>query len=47
METNTKSELEGISTKELVEELKRRVPIWKRERYSDGSEAWVEPGEQQ
>ena len=30
----------------VIEELKRRVPIWKRERYSDGSEAWVEPGEQ-
>jgi molybdopterin synthase catalytic subunit len=27
----------------LIEELKRRVPIWKRESYSDGTEAWVEP----
>ena len=27
----------------IIEELKRRVPIWKRERYSDGSEAWVDP----
>jgi len=27
----------------LIEELKRRVPIWKRERYTDGSEAWVDP----
>ncbi|HKP28376.1 MAG TPA: molybdenum cofactor biosynthesis protein MoaE [Gemmatimonadales bacterium] len=27
----------------VIEELKRRVPIWKRERYSDGSEAWVDP----
>ena len=27
----------------LIEELKRRVPIWKRERYADGSEAWVDP----
>jgi molybdopterin synthase catalytic subunit len=27
-----------------IEEIKRRVPIWKRERYTDGSEAWVEPG---
>ena len=26
-----------------VEEVKRRVPIWKRERYADGSEAWVDP----
>ena len=27
----------------VIEELKRRVPIWKRERYHDGSEAWVDP----
>jgi molybdopterin synthase catalytic subunit len=27
----------------VIEELKRRVPIWKRERYADGSEAWVDP----
>jgi molybdopterin synthase catalytic subunit len=27
----------------VIEELKRRVPIWKRERYGDGSEAWVDP----
>ncbi|MGH7561305.1 MAG: molybdenum cofactor biosynthesis protein MoaE [Gemmatimonadales bacterium] len=27
----------------LIEELKRRVPIWKLERYADGSEAWVDP----
>jgi molybdopterin synthase catalytic subunit len=27
----------------VIEELKHRVPIWKRERYSDGSEAWVDP----
>lgn len=27
----------------LIEELKRRVPIWKRERYRDGTEAWVDP----
>lgn len=26
-----------------IEELKRRVPIWKRERYQDGSEVWVDP----
>jgi molybdopterin synthase catalytic subunit len=25
----------------VVEELKRRVPIWKREHYADGSRAWV------
>ena len=25
----------------VIEELKRRVPIWKRERYSDGTVEWV------
>ena len=25
----------------VIEELKRRVPIWKREKYVDGSRAWV------
>jgi molybdopterin synthase catalytic subunit len=25
----------------VIEELKRRVPIWKREQYVDGSRAWV------
>lgn len=27
----------------VIDELKRRVPIWKRERYADGREAWVDP----
>ena len=27
----------------LVEELKRRVPIWKREHYADGTREWVDP----
>jgi len=27
----------------LIEQVKRRVPIWKREYYKDGSEAWVAP----
>jgi molybdopterin synthase catalytic subunit len=27
----------------VIEELKRRVPIWKRESYADGTEAWVDP----
>jgi molybdopterin synthase catalytic subunit len=27
----------------LIEEVKRRVPIWKRETYADGSQAWVDP----
>jgi molybdopterin synthase catalytic subunit len=27
----------------VIEELKRRVPIWKREHYSDGTAGWVDP----
>jgi molybdopterin synthase catalytic subunit len=27
----------------VIEEVKRRVPIWKRELYEDGSEEWVDP----
>ncbi|HJU68103.1 MAG TPA: molybdenum cofactor biosynthesis protein MoaE [Gemmatimonadaceae bacterium] len=27
----------------IIEELKRRVPIWKREEYVDGSREWVDP----
>lgn len=27
----------------VIEEVKRRVPIWKRESFVDGSEAWVDP----
>jgi molybdopterin synthase catalytic subunit len=27
----------------IIDEVKRRVPIWKRESYADGSEAWVDP----
>jgi len=27
----------------MIEEIKRRVPIWKREYYADGSVAWVDP----
>lgn len=26
-----------------IDELKRRVPIWKREHYADGTVAWVDP----
>lgn len=29
----------------VIEELKRRVPIWKREHYADGSVDWVKAGE--
>ena len=27
----------------VIEQLKRRVPIWKREYYADGTVAWVDP----
>jgi molybdopterin synthase catalytic subunit len=27
----------------MIEELKRRVPIWKREEYLDGTREWVDP----
>jgi molybdopterin synthase catalytic subunit len=27
----------------VIEEVKRRVPIWKRERFADGTEEWVNP----
>ena len=27
----------------VIEEVKRTVPIWKRERYADGAVAWVDP----
>lgn len=27
----------------VIDELKRRVPIWKREHYTDGARAWVDP----
>lgn len=27
----------------VIEELKRRVPVWKREFYADGTVAWVDP----
>ena len=27
----------------VIDEVKRRVPIWKREYYADGSVAWVDP----
>jgi molybdopterin synthase catalytic subunit len=27
----------------VIEEVKRRVPIWKREHYADGTREWVDP----
>jgi molybdopterin synthase catalytic subunit len=29
----------------IMDELKQRVPIWKREAYTDGTEEWVDPTE--
>ena len=26
----------------IIEEIKKRLPVWKKERYSDGAEGWVE-----
>jgi molybdopterin synthase catalytic subunit len=26
----------------IVEEVKRRLPVWKREAYADGTEAWLD-----
>jgi molybdopterin synthase catalytic subunit len=31
------------ATRFVIEELKRRVPIWKREHYADGAREWVDP----
>lgn len=31
------------ASRQVVEELKRRVPIWKREHYADGTREWVDP----
>lgn len=30
----------------VIEELKRRVPIWKREHYADGTREWIDPTQQ-
>jgi molybdopterin synthase catalytic subunit len=30
------------ASREIIERLKREAPIWKRERYADGEEEWVE-----
>jgi molybdopterin synthase catalytic subunit len=30
------------ASRELIERLKREVPIWKRERYANGDETWLE-----
>lgn len=32
-----------IACRYVIEEVKRRVPIWKRESYADGSVEWVDP----
>lgn len=29
------------ASREIIEEIKRRLPVWKREGYADGSRAWV------
>jgi molybdopterin synthase catalytic subunit len=32
-----------LASRWLIDEIKTRVPIWKRERYRDGTESWVDP----
>jgi molybdopterin synthase catalytic subunit len=31
------------ATRYVIEELKRRVPVWKREHYVDGTREWIDP----
>jgi len=31
------------STRYAIEEIKKRVPIWKREHYTDGTREWIDP----
>ncbi len=31
------------ATRFVIEELKKRVPIWKREHYADGTREWIDP----
>jgi len=31
------------ATRHVIEELKKRVPIWKREHYTDGTREWIDP----
>ena len=31
------------ATRYVIEQLKQRVPIWKRERYADGTREWIDP----
>jgi molybdopterin synthase catalytic subunit len=28
--------------REVIEEIKKRVPVWKKEHYADGTESWLE-----
>ncbi len=31
------------ATRHVIEEIKRRAPIWKREQYVDGTREWIDP----
>ena len=31
------------AARDIIEALKRRVPIWKREHYADGERVWIDP----
>jgi molybdopterin synthase catalytic subunit len=30
------------ASRHVIEEIKKRLPVWKRERYADGGAVWVE-----
>lgn len=30
------------ASRDVIEEVKRRLPVWKKEHYADGSEAWLD-----
>ncbi|MHB1328257.1 MAG: molybdenum cofactor biosynthesis protein MoaE [Gemmatimonadales bacterium] len=32
-----------VACRFVIEEIKSRLPVWKRERYDDGGEVWVDP----
>jgi molybdopterin synthase catalytic subunit len=34
------------ATRYIIEEIKKRVPIWKMEHYTDGTREWVDPTQQ-
>ena len=37
----TRPRLSTVPLRKLIDDLKAEVPIWKHQRFSDGSEEWV------